>query len=259
VIIDEVHHIRGGGEWHVVAHDIDARYKIGLSATAFLDSKTEQERGAIWMLAVCGPVRVNIETSLLVKEGWLMKQHVKFYPVTVPDMHGARWSQTLYKRCVTLNMPRNRLIAKLAKEQVEARHRVLIVARHHDHIHCILEALEDVGLVAERVTGKESKAQRDDAVEALIDRRVDVLVGNVLGEGIDLPEVEVIINAEGGKDDKNTVQRQRNLTISKGKTSAIMIDFLDETNEKFAEHSANRRAMYESESAFVVEVMPNGC
>ena len=84
---------------------------------------------------------------------------------------------------------------------------------------------------------------------------MDVLLGNVLSEGIDLPCVNVVINAEGGKDDKVTVQRQRNLTIADGKTEAIFVDFLDETNPHLLKHSKARRKMYESESEFEVEVV----
>lgn len=255
VICDEVHHIRGGGEWHEVMKDLDARYKIGLSATAFPDNETEQERGAIWMLGTCGDICFDLPVSRLVEEGFLMGQNVKIYRVTKPDEYGKKWSLTLRRRCIVENRGRNELIARLAAQYSKQGLRVLIIAKLLDHVHLLQEACEDAGLSVWRVVGKTSQSERESAMEALVERRVDVLLGNVLGEGIDLPEIEVVINAEGGKDDKNTVQRQRNLTIAKGKTQAILVDFLDETNEKFEEHSRQRIAMYESEASSTVEII----
>lgn len=256
VICDEVHHIRGGGEWHKVLQDIDARYKIGLSATAFLKSTVEQSRGAIWMLATCGEVRMDVPVSRLVADGYLMRQNVHLYRVTEPTKYRqSKWSATMFRKCVIENEHRNRLIARVAAEHVAADLKVLVIAKRLDHIALLHEALEDEELRVGKVVGKTSTADRKWAVESLEDGTLDVLLGNVLGEGMDLPCVNVVINAEGGKDDKVTIQRQRNLTVSEGKTQAIFVDFMDETNVTLLEHSEARRAMYESESQFIVEVI----
>ncbi len=254
VIVDECHRITGASEVHRILADIDARYKMGLSATAFPDNETEQSRGVIWMQATCGLIRYELNSARLVEDGHLMGQNVEIYTVKKPNHRGYGWSHTVQRRCIIENKWRNKLIAKIAKTHVGKGLRVLVIARLHDHINLLKEAMEDLGLHVWRVTGKTHQSERENAMDALAARRVDVLLGNVLGEGIDLPEVEVIINAEGGKDDKNTVQRQRNLTIAEGKTQAILIDFLDETNEKFEEHSRQRIAMYESDESTKVKV-----
>jgi superfamily II DNA or RNA helicase len=254
IILDEVHRIRGGGSWHEVAYDFDARYKIGLSATAFLENEEEQSKGAIWMIATCGPMRVDIPVSRLVESGHLMKQNVDIYTVRAPDMKGAGWSNTMRVACIDTNRSRNQTIARLAKQHVDSGLRVLVIARHRPHIAMLHEELEALGLTVSIVHGGTSQSKRDQAAEDLASKTIDVVVGNVFGEGIDLPAVEVVINAEGGKGDIQTVQRQRNLTISEGKKKAILIDFLDLTNETLEKHSRARLEMYRSESSFKIRL-----
>jgi superfamily II DNA or RNA helicase len=253
-INDEIHRLKGTGSWHEVAYEIDARYKIGLSATVYLDNDTEQSRGAIWMIATHGPMRVDIPVSRLVSEGFLMRQNVEIHKVRIPDFRGAGWSTTMRQRCIDTNSSRNRLIARLARDKVDQGLRVLVIARHREHISLLHEELEGVGLTVAVVHGNTTQSRREQAADDLSDGSVDVVVGNVFGEGIDLPAVEVVINAEGGKGDIQTVQRQRNLTISKGKKKAILIDFIDLTNETLEEHSLARLAMYRSEPSFKVRV-----
>ena len=76
------------------------------------------------------------------------------------------------------------------------------------------------------------------------------------GEGVDIPEVECVINAEGGKDEKKTWQRQRNLTIVEGSDKVpIMIDFYDDTCSYFRRHSKARLRVYKSEPEFKTEIL----
>src|SRR6185503_11986821 len=85
VIFDEAHHASGSGEWYRVFDDLDAKYKIGFSATVFLEKTKEVERGILWLRAVCGPQKVQIEVSELVANGYLMRQNVRMYRVDKPD------------------------------------------------------------------------------------------------------------------------------------------------------------------------------
>ena len=88
----------------------------------------------------------------------------------------------------------------------------------------------------------------------MVEGEYNVIVGSVIGEGVVIPTIEVVINAEGGKDIKNTIQRQRNLTISEGKKEAVLIDFMDEMNKIFRKHSKERLDVYQEEDAFTVTV-----
>lgn len=255
MIADEAHHIRGGGDWHKVFADVDARFKVGLSATAFLEDDKENGRGIIWLKACCGPIRIDVPSSRLVEEGYLMAQNVRMLRITRPDMNGRRWSATLRAKCITRNKYRNRKIAQAARHYADRGLRVIIIARFRDHIALLSEELDSLGVDYRTITGSDAMSRREEVVEGLVDGDYNVVIGSVLGEGVDIPSVDVVINAEGGSDVKATIQRQRNLTISAGKSKAILIDFMDLTNAYFEKHSKARLATYRSEPSFNVRVI----
>lgn len=253
---DEAHHIRGGGEWYKVPYDFDSIFKAALSATAYLEDEAEAERGIIWLKGVFGPVRIDISASDLVEDGYLMRQNVKMYTVNAPNCHGRSWSNGLRQECITDNPVRNGLIARLARKVArDLRMKILIIANRLDHIGRICAALTDHGVTYRTITARNRGKARQKLLRGLLAGHYQVLIGTVLGEGVDIPEVECVINAEGGKDAKATVQRQRNLTMAEGKRMALFIDFMDDTNEYFLEHSIARLAAYQAEAAFRVDVV----
>ena len=253
-VFDECHHIRGQGDWHRVFMDLEARYKIGISATVFFDNTKEQESGIIWLRANCGPIKCEIPTSRLIKEGYLLPQHVKMYLIDEPKCEGARYSATLKKRCITENDYRNKMIASLVKEHLPMK--TIIIANEHVHIGNICDELSLLGIDYRTLTGKDKQSRRNSVVSEFLNNKYHVIVGNVLGEGVDIPEVECVINAEGGMDEKKTWQRQRNLTIVEGSDKVpVMIDFFDDTSKYFRKHSRSRLKIYKSEEEFKTELI----
>jgi superfamily II DNA or RNA helicase len=254
VIFDECHHLRGDS-WHGTMMDFRCRYRMGLSATVYLDSEREQERGVIWLRACCGNIKYEVSTSLLIEQGYLMRQHVELYSVDKPDRKGEPWSSELRDYCVYENPYRNRKIVRLAQKKLAKGLNVMIVTNRLNQIALLSDMLEAAGIEHVTVTGRDSSETRTDRVELFTGGHAPVILGTVFGEGIDIPEVEVVINAEGGKDMKATVQRMRNMTPSEGKTRCVLVDFADSTNKYFHDHYKARLATYESESAFVVKKM----
>lgn len=255
-VFDEAHHIRGDGDWYRVFVDLDARYKIGVSATVFFDNTKEQESGIIWLRGTCGPIRYEVSASRLIQAGYLLAQSVKMYRVHEPDdVRDARYSATLKKRCVTENAHRNTMIARIVRDL--APRKTIVIAREHAHIKAICDALDGEGVRCRVLTGKTSHDQRMDYVDEFTGKRgPHVLVGNVLGEGVDIPDVEVVVNAEGGKDEKQTWQRQRNLTVVEGsKKAPLMVDFYDCMSKVFEKHSRARLKVYKSEGEFSAQVL----
>lgn len=256
-VFDEAHHIRGDGDWYRVFVDLDARFKVGVSATVFFDNTKEQESGIIWLRGTCGPIRYEVSASRLIQAGYLLAQSVKMYRVHEPeDVREARYSATLKKRCITENGHRNAMIARVVRDLMPRK--TIVIAREHAHINAICEALDSEGVRFRTLTGKTTHDQRMDSVDEFTTRKgsLHVLVGNVLGEGVDIPDVEVVVNAEGGKDEKQTWQRQRNLTVVEGsKKAPLMVDFYDSMSKVFEKHSRARLKVYKSEGEFSAEVL----
>lgn len=257
VFFDECHHLKGEA-WRDVMLDFDSFWRVGLSATVYLDQKGENEKGAIWFKACCGPVRCDITMTQLINDGYLMRPMFWIVPVVEPRGYKSyEWSPDLRDTLIHENAHRNRLAVKAAQLLVhEHGMRTLIVAHQHNHIRALVAALEAAGLRVVSVTGKDKTAVREERVRAFMDRKVDVLVGNVLGEGVNLPDLEGVINVAGGKDWKAAIQRMRNLTKVEGKKDPIVVDLVDQTHPKFAAHAAQRLRAYKSEAAFRFQIRP---
>lgn len=254
VFFDESHHLKAGN-WHSVFLDFDSFYKIGLSATVYLDNESENEKGVIWLQACCGNVRYRISPTKLIKNKYLMAPEIKLYKITEPkNIFYHRWSKKLPNEAIYENKIRNELICRIANEYVEAGCQVLIVANRLNQVEALYNILQDLGLMFTTVTGKTSVSDRQTKINDYVEGHYNILLGTVFGEGVDLPSVEVAINAEGGKDIKSTIQKMRNLTPKEGKKKAIYIDFMDMMNPYFAKHSLERLRVYRSEKAFKIKI-----
>lgn len=252
VIMDECHHLTADG-WSKAVWAIEAKYRVGLSATAFPDLAKEQEKGVIWLKALCGPIRIRVSTDKLINAGYLTPARVVIQDILRPNRLKAGWSQRLRNECVLLNPHRNAVIIAYAARYAAEGMRVLIVSNRLAQVSALVEAAASAALPCDDITGRHSEDERSAKVMNLIQRKPAVLIGTVLSEGADIPEVEVVINAEGGRDMKTTIQRMRNLTVSEGKTEAVFVDFMDLTNEYFRKHSKARLRVYQEFSGFTIE------
>ncbi len=252
LIVDEIHHLTGE-TWHDTIADIRAPHRLGLSATIYFEREKEMAKGAIWLRACCGVIKHEVSTSDLIERGFLMRQHVKLYRVDTPDRREqTEWSTELFNECIYENTRRNAMIASFAKIYVDRNRTVMVVTNRIKQIRHLESLLARMDVMHVSVTGKEVSSERERLLKRFRSGRVPVILGTVFGEGIDVPEVEVLINAEGGDDIKKTVQKMRNLTIAEGKGKAILIDFYDVMNPYFAKHSRSRIKTYESEPAFKI-------
>lgn len=253
LIADEVHHLKGD-IWHKIVQDFSARYRIGLSATAYPDLESENSRGVIWLTACCGPIRIDISTSQLIEAGWLMRPCIQLYRIEKPNMEGWPWGPSLLRQAIHQNDVRNRRILQLVRQFAKDGLKILIITSRTNHTRLIRDSLRACGVSCHELTGRTSSGARRLRVRKFVAGEVAALVGTIFGEGVDIPEIEVVINAEGGRDVKATVQRMRNLTLAEGKKGAVFVDFLDLTNPYLAEHSLERLRTYREERAFDVRI-----
>ena len=256
LIFDECHHLRGKS-WRRVVIDCDAAYKIGLSATVNLDSAHENELGEIWLKASTGNVVVDVSTTKLIREGWLVQPTIELRKVHKPEgIQHHRWSNTLQSEAIYNNAHRNAMIVEDVIECLRERGmKVLVITNRIEQIEALGPMLEAESIPFNYIIGRHASKKRKEAVEAFVDGSAPVLMGTVFGEGIDIPEIEAVVNAQGGRSDKATIQRMRNLTPHEGKTEAVFKDYVDLMNPYFATHSKERLAAYRSEKAFRIKLL----
>jgi superfamily II DNA or RNA helicase len=255
IIFDEAHHLTAP-TWHKTMMEFDAPYKLGLSATAFPEMDGSQwDKGSIWLKACCGRIRVSVDTSDLIEQGYLTKPIVKLYKIDKPDLSGKGWSQSLRNKAIYENKIRNKKITEVAKKYTKKGKLVLVVTNRLNQVKILSEMFDKAGINHETMTSADSTESRENKVSDFVNHKTDALIGTILSEGVDIPEIDVVINAEGGTDIKSTVQKMRNLTVCDGKKNAIFVDFIDLTNKYFANHSKSRLSVYKSERAFRVKLV----
>jgi superfamily II DNA or RNA helicase len=256
VVFDETHHMTAE-TWREVAMDFPAPYRLGLTATAYFDNAKEISKGIIWLRGICGDIKIDVNVSDLIEQGYLMRQHVRMYRVTKPKtlVDLKTWSSRILSQLIVNNDYRNRKIARLAIEAINEGMPTIIASGRIKQIRAISAILKSHGIKPIIVTGHTPGSKRERILNKFQSGEYPLILGTVFTEGIDLPEAECVINAEGGKAPVPTVQRMRNMTPNKGKTRSVLIDFYDETNSYLKYHSQTRYKIYSSEPAFIVEMV----
>lgn len=108
------------------------------------------------------------------------------------------------------------------------------------------------GYTMERLTGipficgDNSGEEREEAKEAFLEGKGGMLsASGIFKKGVTLPAVEVMINVDGGLEDANTIQKKgRVLGATKDKQRSLIIDFFDEFDAYFSDHSGARLQTY---------------
>jgi superfamily II DNA or RNA helicase len=261
LIVDEAHHMEAP-EWRKPVLSSNAFYKIGLSATVFVNREIENERSAIWLKAATGPILYKVSMKRLMDEGYLVPPTIVLYPITRPEFSPRASYHRAYQCLIAENEFRNAAIADLAEAAAGRGLRVLIDSGRLSQIRRLKEMLTARHLGVEVITGKTPSHARTELLARFRRKEFPIVLGTVLGEGVDIPELEVVINAEAMKSKKSVIQRMRNLTECAGKRRALMVDFVDETHPKLKQHSEERRALYQGIRGFTVkegEVMKGRC
>lgn len=253
VIVDEVHHMTGQA-WNKAVVGLGARYRVGLSATAYFNEQSEVERGVMWVRALCGGIVFDVSVSDMIDAGYLVAPDIYLHDIAEPALRGMRWSEDLKKRGILENHVRNAKIVDLAVKAADNGSRVLIVANRRKHIEDLADMVQKAGRKCNFAYGKTTSDERNAHVASLLNGEAPIVVANVFGEGVDLPQVDVVINAEGGKDPKQSMQRMRNLTACAGKCHATFHDFYDRTSHYLQDHSDQRLRLYRSERSFRVHM-----
>jgi len=242
LICDEVHHYKAKTFWRV-AMNCNAYYRIGLSATpkhteGSKDTRTDDTKKFIGAI---GKIIKPSSIDDLIENGHLVAPEFHFNISPLPDRVGNTWDAQ-YKYGIVENEGRNRLIAINANELKDLGYQVYIHVKHVPHGERLKRLIPEAGWI----WGESSKKERDLEMHRFRVGHTHILISTLLGEGIDLPEMDALIMAGGGKSEINTIQLiGRVLRARKGKSRAIIVDYLDR-GRWLRSHSEERRMTMES-------------
>lgn len=229
VIADEIHHY-SASTFYLVGSKIDARIKIGLTATPNRDDGEDMK-----FEAVVGNIIFKKSPEDLISDGYLAKPVFEF--IEVPYGGSGKTYAQIYSSGIVHNEARNMIICDRVKQLTEEGRQVYVHVERIVHGQ-ILSAM----MKAPFVSG--SSKDRDETIDTFKKGYTNVLISTLLSEGVDIPSVSGIVLASGGKSEVAVIQRiGRALRPDpKFKTSKI-IDLADR-GRFLSEHAVSRFNTY---------------
>lgn len=256
VIGEEAHEAGGNSYYDILRHCKQAHYRLALTATPFMRDDAEDN---MRLMAAFGPILIQVSEKELIDKGILARPYFKFVDLPAPKR---LFKTTPYQRAYTVgiveNSLRNDRIVEEASKAVAAGLPVMLLIQRTSHGTIIADALREAGLKVAFLKGADNQKSRKNALAALKDGRIQVLIGTtILDVGVDVPAVGMVILAGGGKAEVALRQRiGRGLRAKKtGANVAFIVDFVDAHNSHLRDHARQRRSIVEGTPGFDVNIL----
>lgn len=226
VLIDETHHVtKPNSQYGKVLQTLICPLRYGFTAT--LPTKKE---GELYLEALIGPVLGSFDIVAAQEAGVLSKTKI--------SLRGVKWDPQigqftkyaeLYNAGITNNRGRNEDIVKVARKRVKKKKNVLIMVKEIAHGENIEALAQLIGLDVFFVKGHTQAKVRDAVKEKLNSGKLRcVICTSVWREGINIPELDVVMLACGGKDAIPVLQAiGRGTRKTDRKSTMEFIDWLD--------------------------------
>jgi len=221
VLIDEVHHAPAL-TWAAVANGLAARYKYGVTATAWRKDGLES---LMWQ--TIGPIRARVAQADVVAAGAILEPDIDtvetefFYDI----QDSTEWGRMI--SALVTDRDRNALIAHEVRARLTPATKALVLVDRIDHAGRLGALLGDLDPVV--LTGALATSARETAMETIRDgATLTIATASLLGEGIDVPGWDLLFLASPMAGGPRTLQAVGRVTrAAPGKASALVVDFVD--------------------------------
>lgn len=246
IIFDECHHVPADTFYKIAMKARGAVRRYGLSATPWRDDGQD-----LLLEAALGPTIAKASLSDLIHSGYLIAPRIIMR--RAPGPRGLR-RRTPYaeirQAAIVENHGRNRVIAAQAREWADQGRSVLILVGQIEHGEALLDLLPDAQFAHGRLETDERRRMMDELERKL---RPILIATTLADEGLDIPSLDSLILAGGGRSPTRAYQRiGRALRLWPGKTDALALDFYDDA-PYLAEHSMERLRLYQYEAGFQIQ------
>ena len=268
LIVDEFHHSGAKSYTKEIFPKCDhIWWRFGMTGTNFR-SGTD----AMAMHGLLSNTIYKVTSAALLRRGYLVPTKVVFVPVPAhPKLRGAgtMFSGGFGKQGIHEHHYRNQLVTLAAVQLWQLGRKVLILvgtkAQGRELSHNLGHYLPQApnGSEFDAVEFLSTDRPRDVQVRIidsfLANQEVKILLGtSLLGEGVDLPNVDALVYARGEKAEVSLTQNAyRVCTAIPGKRDAIIVDFADRHHRHLMAHSEERLECYYAEPTFDVTVLPS--
>lgn len=252
---DETHHSTAK-TWYQLGMKVPARYKFGLSGTAF-EGRYDKD----WkLMAVTGPLLMKVTNAELIERGVSAVPKIIFLETQVRggEIHGS--FMNVVKEGIVQEPVRNTQIHALAFKLLKRGGSVLILTprkKHGFHIYNQLRADNKIKDFIYYNHGGLPDYIRKTNLEEFKKKEGIMIATTIFDEGIDMPDVSDLIIALGLKKHRKLLQRVgRALRKKKEENRVTIYDFYDWHNKHLLKHSEERLACYRGEGFEVVGDTP---
>jgi len=249
ILVSNCHHLSANSYVETMKVCKSSYFRGGLSATP----ETGTGRDMV-LQAYAGSIVAQVSASYLIEHEYLVRP--KIYYLQGSKNAAYKFSRkkykTIYKLYIVNNAYRNQLIVDCVKRLHGLNKSILITVTTKNHGHLLLKMIRAIdGISCEFIYSHVDKMLRKKYIDQVRNKQLDVILGTSLAdEGLNIPALDSLILAGGGKSPTRVIQRiGRTLRLSDGKTEAIVIDFKDNLRYLIG-HYKKRRAICEQERQF---------
>jgi superfamily II DNA or RNA helicase len=240
VIVDEAHHVSSfDSQYADVLRKILAPVRLGFTATL-----PEDQEAQFAMEGLIGPVIAEATFTDAVNADVIVRPEIRFlrtnFDHSIRELHKY---QDVYEQGIVTNTNRNYLVAETALKHVEKNETVLIFVDKIQHGNYLQEMFE--GKVP-FVQGAMPPEERMKVKKGLIEKSIFLVIATTAWkEGVDIPNLDVVILAAGGKTEIPVIQSiGRGLRKTASKTKAVIYDIFDPSHYYLVNHFGERISMY---------------
>jgi len=246
VILDEAQFAAAASIQTLINNSKSASHRFGFSGTPWRSDGAD-----ILLTAAFGSNIVDVRASDLIDLGWLVEPNIAFKDIPASIKIPKNWAD-VKKQYIVENDERNRIIMNGADRLLQMGRKPLILFREIKHGK-ILESMLPRGTRYEMVTGALSIEERESIKDRFRDGKLDLLLASsVFDQGIDLPALDALLLAGGGKSTGKALQRiGRVIRGNPGKKNALVLETWDQCHF-VNKHSKTRYDAYRWESRFLI-------
>lgn len=222
VVVDEFHKSAAETYQKVFAKLPNTKYRLGLTATPQRDDGKDPI-----LFSILGGIIYKIETEELINLGYLVKPKIKFYQFP-SNLIPYKSYQEEYAESIARCPFRNSTIAGIVEEYKDKK--IMILTKQVDHGAELQKILGEAGFDNAHIHGSINEDFRKEIYKKFVKSELKILILTISigAEGLDIPDLDVIINAAANAGDVKSIQiLGRVLRTFQNKDDAYYIDFLD--------------------------------
>ena len=243
VVIDEFHKSAALSYQKIFSKLPNTKYKLGITATA---RRTDGKEPILF--SIIGKIIYKISSKQLADLGFLVQPKIKFYNINKYDSSLKTYRDD-YIINIVENSERNNKIVQVVNENKELK--IMILTKQVNHGRELTKKI----IGAKHVYGSLLKKNTPIFEDFLNNKFKCLVITQSKGsEGLDIPDLDMVINAAGNKSNIATEQSgSRSLTMIKGKNTGYIIDFVD--GGKYTKKHSRERIETYGNMGFEVEVI----